>query len=278
MKILVTGSSSGIGLATARRFAGSGHQVFGGMRNPSMIAEEAPFTKVRLDVTSDHSVREAVAQTGPVDVLVNNAGLGGGGPVELATVEHAKELFGTNYFGAVRMIRAVLPAMRERGSGVIINVTSVAARTVSATHSHYAASKAALEALSESLAQEVAGFGIRVAVIEPGVVDTPIFAKHGAVFEDAGPYAVHARRLWHVYEKRLREGATTPEAVAEVIEHAVTTTEPRFRYLVGEDAEAAVAARSLIADEEWIRIRGPLDDSEYYTGMKALFRRAAGRH
>lgn len=276
MKILVTGSSTGIGLATAIRFARSGNQVFGGMRNPAAVGEDVPFTKLRLDVNSEQSIRDAIAQTGPVDVLVNNAGIGGGGPVETATVEHAREVFETNYFGAVRMIRAVLPAMRERGSGTVVNVTSVAGRIVSATHSHYAASKSALEALSESLAQEVAAFGIRVAIIEPGVVDTPIFSKHPESFEGAGPYQAHSNRLWQFFQSRLKEGATQPDAVAEVIEHAVTATEPRLRYLVGPDAQAVVAVRAAVTDEEWVRMRGTLDDNEYYSGMKALFEHVLG--
>src|SRR5215217_5379326 len=101
MKILVTGTSTGIGFATAIRFAQSGHEVFGGMRNPAALADDVPFTKIRLDVTSDESVRAAVALTGALDVLVNNAGIGGGGPVEIASLDHAKDVFETNYFGAV---------------------------------------------------------------------------------------------------------------------------------------------------------------------------------
>jgi NAD(P)-dependent dehydrogenase (short-subunit alcohol dehydrogenase family) len=271
VKILVTGTSTGIGLATALHFARNGHEVFGGMRNPAALPDDVPFRKVRLDVTSDESVGDAVRTAGPVDVLVNNAGIGGGGAVELAPLEHAKAVFETNYFGAVRMIRAVLPAMRERGSGTIVNVTSVAGRTVGPTHSHYAASKYALEALSEGLALEVAVFGIRVAIIEPGVVDTPIFSKHSESVADPGPYAPFARRLWHFFESRLKEGATMPETVAEVIANAVTTTEPKLRYLVGPDASAIMAVRSTTTDEEWMRLVATLDDNEYYSGMKALF-------
>jgi NAD(P)-dependent dehydrogenase (short-subunit alcohol dehydrogenase family) len=242
------------------------------------MPQDLPFQRVRLDVTSDASVGEAVTRTGPVDVLVNNAGIVIGGPAEFASIEDAKAVFETNYFGAVRMIRAVLPAMRERGSGTIVNVTSVAARAGSPTHGHYAASKSALEALSECLAQEVAGFGVRVMIVEPGVVDTPIFSKSTESAEDAGPYRVHAERLWRYFQSRLRDGANPPDLVAEVIEHAVTTPEPRLRYVVGLDAEAVLRVRAAVTDEEWVRLRSVLDDDAYYTGMKALFQRVLAKN
>jgi NAD(P)-dependent dehydrogenase (short-subunit alcohol dehydrogenase family) len=277
MRVLVTGASTGIGLATATRFARAGHDVFGGVRRPEAVPGDVPFAKLRLDVTSDTSVAEAVSSTGPVDVLVNNAGIVIGGPVEIATIEDAKAVFETNYFGALRMIRAVLPGMRERGRGTILTVTSVAARVGSPTHSHYAASKSALETLSECLAQEVAGFGVRVVIVEPGVVDTPIFAKSPETPQAAGPYRVHAERLWRYFQSRLREGANPPELVAEVIEHAVTTSDPRLRYVVGQDAEAVIRVRGAVADEEWIRLRSVLDDNEYYTGIKALFQRVLAK-
>jgi NAD(P)-dependent dehydrogenase (short-subunit alcohol dehydrogenase family) len=277
MRVLVTGASTGIGLATALRFARAGHEVFAGVRRPEAVPDDAPFTKLRLDVTSDAAVSEAVRRTGPVDVLINNAGIVIGGPVETAAIADAKAVFETNYFGAVRMIRAVLPVMRERGVGTIVNVTSVAARVGSPTHAHYAASKSALETLSECLAQEAAGFGVRVAIVEPGVVDTPIFAKDSGTPDDAGPYRVHAERLRRYFQSRLREGANSPELVAEVIENAVTTSDPRLRYVVGQDAEAVIRVREAITDEEWIRLRSVLDDNEYYKGMKALFQRVLAK-
>ena len=279
MNVLITGCSSGIGLATALRFAGSGHRVYAGARRPDEAAELRSvegLTPVRLDVDSDDSVREAVGITGAVDVLVNNAGIGGGGPVELGDLARAKRTFETNYFGAVRMIQAVLPAMRQRGSGVIVNVTSMAGRIALPAHSHYCASKFALDALSEGLAAEVWPFGIRVAIIEPGVILTPIFAKSRTMrLEELHPYERPVRRLRALFASRLQE-PTLPDAVAEAIEHAVTTDNPRLRYLVGEDAEALTRMRACMADEDWIRLHSIEDDSEFFrafndAAMKTIY-------
>jgi NAD(P)-dependent dehydrogenase (short-subunit alcohol dehydrogenase family) len=221
-------------------------------------------TPVRLDVDSDDSVREAVAQAGPVDVLVNNAGIGGGGPVELARLERAKRTFETNYFGALRMIQAVLPGMRAQGSGAIVNVTSMAGRVPLPGHSHYCASKFALDALSETLAAEVRPLGIRVAIVEPGVVLTPIFSKSRIMkLEDLHPYEMCIRRLRRLFDSQLRKKPTMPEEVAEAIAQAVFTTEPRLRYLVGRDAEVLSALRTRLSDEEWIRLHTIVDDREF---------------
>ena len=137
------------------------------------------------DVDDAGSVQRGVAEVhgkaGRIDVLVNNAGIGGGGPIEDVPVDWVKTLFETNYFGVVRVTQAVLPGMRERRSGAIVNISSVAGRLAIAGHGHYSAVKHALEAMSEALAQEVQRFGIRVAIVEPGVVVTPIFARPGAL-------------------------------------------------------------------------------------------------
>src|SRR5207245_4927603 len=155
----------------------------------------APLT---LDVDDDASVRrgvqEVIARSGRIDALVNNAGIGGGGPIEDVPIEFAKSMFETNYFGTIRMIQAVLPGMRERRSGAIVNVSSIAGRLAIAGHGHYSAVKHALEAASEALAQEVLAFGIRVAVVEPGVVVTPIFSKARRFADPTSPYRVHVDR------------------------------------------------------------------------------------
>lgn len=270
MRVLITGCSSGIGLATALRFARGGHRVYAGVRKPEEAAElqgVEGLTPVRLDVNSDDSVREAVDAVGAVDVLVNNAGIGGGGPVELAKLERAKRTFETNYFGAVRMLQAVLPAMREQRSGAIVNVTSMAARVALPAHSHYCASKAALDALSEGLAGEVRSFGIRVAIIEPGVVLTAIFRKSRTMrLEDLHPYERAVGRLRALFASQLQH-PTMPETVAEVIEHAVTTDQPRLRYVVGGDAEALIAARARLSDEEWVALHAIEDEAEFVRAM-----------
>lgn len=272
MKILVTGSSTGIGFAAAMHLSGKGHQVFGAMRNPAAVPDDVPFTRLRLDVDDDASVRDCVAAAGVLDALVNNAGVAGGGPVELTPLADVKRIFETNYFGAVRMMQAVIPAMRQRGSGAIVNVTSVAGCVANPGTSHYGASKAALESISESVAAQVAPFGIRVAIIEPGVIATPIFSKNeGGSLEDLHPYEAPMRRLFAFFADRLRNDPTGPEVVAEAIEHAITTREPRLRYVVGQDAADLMAVRAGMTDEQWLRIQSLVNDEEYYAELRAAY-------
>src|ERR1700679_296830 len=185
----VTGTSTGIGMATAISLARAGHTVYAGMRNPQRSAElheavareNLGIRTVAQDVDSDASARDAIgqalAEAGRIDVLVNNAGVGTMGSVEETSLSDFRSTMETNFFGALRCIQAVLPGMRERGSGCIVNVTSVAGRLAISPQAPYASSKWALEALSECLAEEVKNFGIRVAIVEPGVIATPIFEK-----------------------------------------------------------------------------------------------------
>ncbi len=187
--VLITGCSTGIGYAIAETFARNGYNVYATMRNPQKspaLAELAkkenlPITILTMDVDNEASVKsaveEAIAKAGQIDVLVNNAGIGTLGSVEELPFDIFEATMQTNFFGALRCIQAVLPAMRKRNSGHIINITSVAGKIYSGCHGSYSASKAALEALSESLAGEVGQFGIKVSVVEPGVIDTPIITK-----------------------------------------------------------------------------------------------------
>ena len=201
---LVTGTSSGIGLATAVTLARGGHTVIATMRNPEsagelqkiVTAEKLPVTVAALNVDDDASVERAfgkvLADHGRLDVLVNNAGIGGGGSVEESSTLRFREVMETNFFGALRCIKAVVPGMRQRRQGCIVNVTSIAGRMALAPAAAYSASKFALEALSECLAQEMKAFNVRVAVVEPGVIATPIFSKAAPV-PDGSPYP-HYRR------------------------------------------------------------------------------------
>lgn len=283
--ILITGSSSGIGLATTLHFARKGHEVYASLRNPeaapeltqTIADEKLPITLVRLDVNDEASVQRGVAevhrQAGHIDVLVNNAGIAGSGAVEVASIESAQKTFETNYFGAIRMVQAVLPTMRKRQNGTIIMVSSIAGRVTIAGHGHYAASKHALEAVSEILAQEVRAFNIRVAIIEPGVVLTPIFAKGQKAAESrqlnpvADHYSAHLRRLSTFFQTQLRN-PTMPEEVAEAIEHAVTTDQPRLRYLIGEDTRVLLSGYQQTSDEERVENGRPMSDDEYYDLMQ----------
>jgi NAD(P)-dependent dehydrogenase (short-subunit alcohol dehydrogenase family) len=279
---LVTGTSSGIGLATATHFARQGHEVWAGVRNPATATElqeaierdRLPIRVLALDVDDPASVQRGVGEVhdkaGRVDVLVNNAGIGGGGAIEDVEVDWAQSLFQTNYFGAVRMIQAVLPGMRARRSGAIVNVSSIAGRLAIAGHGHYSAVKHALEAMSEALAQEVQGFGIRVAIVEPGVVVTPIFKKARRFTAEGSPNADHVRRLLLFYQKQMPHAAQPADA-ARVIHEAVTTTQPRLRWLVGDDAERLVAGRRRLSDEEYIAGARPMSDAQYLAEMQQRY-------
>ena len=271
---LITGTSTGIGLATALHFGRQGHDVWAGVRQPAAAtdlraaidAERLPVRVVALDVDDPGSVQRGVAEvldkSGRVDILVNNAGIGGGGPIEDVPVDWVKTLFETNYFGVLRVTQAVLPGMRERRAGAIVNVSSVAGRLAVAGHGHYSAVKHALEAMSEALAQEVQRFGIRVAIVEPGVVVTPIFSKAKRWADPASPYFDHVRRLLLLYQKQMPHAAQPADA-ARVIYEAATTSSPRLRWLVGEDAKLLVAGRQRQTDEEYVAGGRAMSEEEF---------------
>ena len=177
-------------------------------------------------------------------------------------VDWVKTLFETNYFGVLRVTQAVLPDMRERRAGTIVNVSSVAGRLAVAGHGHYSAVKHALEAMSEALAQEVQRFGIRVAIVEPGVVVTPIFSKAKRWADPASPYFDHVRRLLLLYQKQMPHAAQ-PDDAARVIYEAATTSTPRLRWLVGEDANLLVAGRQRQSDEEYVAGGRAMSEEEF---------------
>lgn len=272
---LVTGTSTGIGEATAIHLSRLGHTVYASMRTPDAsggglrrLAEEErlDLTLIALDVNDPVSVTSAVdgviERSGQIDVLVNNAGLGMLTSVEEVPVEDAKAVFETNVFGPLRMMQAVLPAMRERRGGTIVNISSVAGRLVSAGHGVYAATKYALEALSEAVAIETRRLGIRVILIEPGFISTPLLDKGGDIEIGDGPYAVHLRRMQGLY-RSARGGADPPSVVAEVIAEALDDPNPRFRYLAGEGASPVIDGRARMTDEEWTDMGREMTDEEY---------------
>ena len=272
---LITGTSTGIGKATALRLARQGHHVFASMRNPatgsSALEQAADQEGLKLDViqldvndpdSSEKAVREVLEQAGQLDVLINNAGIPGGGPIEESPEQVLREIFETNFFGAVRMTRLVLPTMRQARSGAIVNVTSIAGRLATAGGHAYAASKFALEAVSESLAQEVRPFNIRVVVIEPGIIQTPIFEKRGAPPDAESPYHEITLRNGRLFTKLL-ENPSQPELVAETIQRALETDQPKLRYLVGEDAKKWAAGRQAMTDEQWVDFGREMTLDEY---------------
>ena len=267
--VLITGSSTGIGQATAIHLARCGYHVFASMRNPSTGAgpllqmaekESLPLEVIPLNVTDPDSSARAVEtileKVGKIDVLVNNAGISGGGPVEELTDDVLRRTFETNFFGAVRMMRLVIPAMRQARSGAIVNISSVVARWITAGSAGYCASKVALEAASEAAAQELRRFNISVMLIEPGYTMTPIFEKktegmEGVVVPSDSPYAEFSDRAGRQTAELLPNGSP-PELVAETIQHALEEKSPKFRYPVGEDAKRIIAGRQGISDEDWI--------------------------
>ncbi len=278
---LITGTSTGIGLETAIAFARKGYRVFAGLRSPAKasllqkaIGGGLPIVMVKLDVDDDDSVAHAVSSVlehaGAIDVLVNNAGIGKRGAIELLSLETSKAMFETNYFGAIRMMRAVLPGMRPRRSGAIVNVTSLCGRVALPLHGHYTASKYALEAASEALAGEMRPFGVRVAIIEPGVILTPIFTKGDSTIDPSHPYLTAVNRLSRFFAAQLVD-PTMPAAVADTIIEAVETDAPRLRYLVGQDARALMAGRSGISDETWIGLNAEADEDRFVARALEVF-------
>ncbi|HEY7519983.1 MAG TPA: SDR family NAD(P)-dependent oxidoreductase [Methylomirabilota bacterium] len=280
--VIVTGTSTGIGLATALHFARAGHDVHAAVRNPdgateltaAIAAERLPIRLITIDVDDAASVtrgvHEVLDRAGRVDILVNNAGIGGGGAIEDVPVDWAKTLFETNYFGVIRMTQAVLPGMRERRSGAIVNISSIMGRVAVAGHGHYCAAKHALEAASEALAQEVQRFGIRVAIVEPGVVTTPIFTKARRFADPQSPYIEHVRRLMLFYQMQSKH-ASQPADAAAVIYEAATTAAPRLRWRVGDDARLLDEGRRRMSDEDFIAVARPMPDAEYVAEIARRF-------
>ncbi len=259
--VLITGSNSGIGRATAELLAGRGYRVLATMRNLDKgrdLAEAAKkngwdLTLVSLDVCKDDSVREAFRQAGEVDVLINNAGFEVWGPIEEMAVGDIADQFDTNVYGPLRCINAVLPAMRERGSGVIVNVSSGAGRMATPLNGVYAASKFALEALSESLHYEAGHFGVRVHIIEPGAIDTPFPDKRrlvgAAAGDESSPYWPLIGQWEQAVGRLLGEGGRSPATmVAEAILEAIEKGD-KLRYPVGPDVEMALVVRKQMDDE-----------------------------
>ena len=279
---VVTGANSGIGRATALHLAAAGHHVVGTVRSLDKAeklvakADEAGLTidLVVADVASDESVAEGFAEVfsrfGRVDNLVNNAGVGGNAVVEECPSELYLDVFNVNVVGATRCTQQVLAHMRERGSGTIVNITSVAGRLAALAQSPYVASKWALEGISEGLAQELAPFGIRVAIIEPGVTKSSIFAKNIDAPDSSGAYETHYRRMFQFYAAGMAN-ATDAAEVGRVIEHAIATDEPRLRYPVSWGGAEMSAMHDRIDDTDWIALGAIEDDAEYIARFKELF-------
>ncbi|HEX3604507.1 MAG TPA: oxidoreductase [Candidatus Dormibacteraeota bacterium] len=261
--VLVTGCSSGIGHATAGRLAGRGWTVYASARRPDTLGElrRLGCRTLALDVTDEASMSAAVAtvegEAGGVGALVNNAGYSQGGPLEEVPMAELRRQFETNVFGLLRMAQLVLPGMRSGGGGRIVNVGSMGGRLTFPGGGAYHATKYAVEALSDALRFEVAGFGIGVSLIEPGLIrtrfgDTAV-ASLAALPEGDGPYAafssaVSATTAGAYAGMMGRVLGAGPGAVARVIERALTARHPRPRYVVTPGARAMIALHAVLPD------------------------------
>jgi NAD(P)-dependent dehydrogenase (short-subunit alcohol dehydrogenase family) len=270
--VLITGASTGIGQATSLRLSRAGWTVLAGVRRPQdgeRLAAEAPPERVipiQLDVTDSAQIAaasERVASTG-LDALVNNAGIGLGGPLEVLSDEEWRRQFDVNFFGQIAVTRALLPALRA-SRGRIAFISSIGGRVAMAFNGPYAASKHAIEAVGDALRVELHRSGVQVALIEPGSVATPIWEKTRDVAEGISIPADLQRQYGDVPEKMdkvLQEAGRRgipPEAVAEAIEKALGASRMPARVLVGRDARAVLAARRILPDRVFDRIvRGRL--------------------
>jgi NAD(P)-dependent dehydrogenase (short-subunit alcohol dehydrogenase family) len=277
--VLITGTSKGIGLEAALAFGRAGHKVYATMRRPSQSPELAkaaareklPITVSAMDVDSDQSVSDAIAAIqkdhGPIDVLVNNAGIERAGSVEELPLAEFRAVMETNYFGVIRCVKAVVPEMRRRQSGCIINVSSVAGRISSGPLSAYHASKWALEALTEALAAEMKTFNVHVALVEPGIIDTSMARRIG----DQSANAVYRQpaRFAAMFVAALKDPAP-PSLVAQKILDIAENGTWHLRHLVGPTAARYIDWRSRMTDEEWVDLNAS-DDETWYRRLELDF-------
>jgi NAD(P)-dependent dehydrogenase (short-subunit alcohol dehydrogenase family) len=264
--VLITGCSSGIGHATAEHLASRGWRVYASARKPDSIAdlEDQGCSTLALDVTDEESMQSAVKavedEHGAVGVLVNNAGYSQSGAIEDVPMDEVRRQFETNVFGLARMCQLVLPGMRRQHWGRIVNLSSMGGRFTFPGGGYYHATKHAVEAISDALRFEVAGFGVQVMIIEPGLIRTgfgeaAVGSIRGGVTGD-GPYAEFnsavAESTKSVYEEgplaRLGGG---PETVAHAVEKAITARRPKTRYKVTPSARMILTTRRLLPDRAW---------------------------
>ena len=258
--VLLTGASSGIGAATARRLAGAGFRVFGTTRDPAHLPADAPEIEwIGMDVCDERSVNAGVesvlAASQRLDAVVCNAGFGIFGSVEEVPLERARAQFETNFFGVLATLRAALPALRKVDKGRVVLVGSLAGRAPIPFQAHYSASKAATEALAFALHNELRSRGVHVSLVEPGDIKTPFNAQTDFATAENSAYGEDIERCRAVVEASLDE-APGPEIVAKVIHRALTARRPRVRYAVGREARGVALGRRLLPDRWALRLVG----------------------
>jgi short-subunit dehydrogenase len=237
--VLISGASSGVGQATARLLSGQGYTVFGTSRTPASAESLPNLTMLALDVRSDASVAACVnavsSQAGRLDVLVNNAGYELAGALEEHSVDEAKAQFETNFFGVVRVTKAVLPFMRRQKHGQIINISSLSGLAPIPFMGMYSASKFAVEGYTEALRLELKPLNIHVSQIEPGFLRSPMMDKRQVVAERIGDYELWRQRAFKAIRDSEEKGLL-PERVAEAVSKILASRAPRLRYLIGGQA------------------------------------------
>jgi NAD(P)-dependent dehydrogenase (short-subunit alcohol dehydrogenase family) len=269
--VLVTGTSKGIGFETALSFARAGYRVHATMRNPAgapslatvAAKENLPIAVTAMDVNDDASVADGIAaiqaEYGPIDVLVNNAGVECFGSIEELPMSEFRAVMETNYFGVLRCVKAVIPQMRERQQGTIINLSSVAGSFSQPPTSPYSASKWALEAMCEGLAGEMKAFGVRVVLIKPGIIDTSMAQRISKI--DSALYP-HAARIAGYFAATLSGEPAQPSLVADLIVNVAESDSWQLRYVVGPGAADLLAMRRSMSDEDWVALHGS-DDATF---------------
>ena len=268
--ILITGCSTGIGRAAAEHLAAKGHTVYASARRPDSIAdlEGKGIKTLALDVTDEASMQAAVKAVedaeGSVGALVNNAGYSQSGAVESVKLDDVRAQFETNVFGLIRMSQLVLPGMREKGRGRIVNIGSMGGTLTFPGGGIYHATKYAVEAISDAMRFEVRGFGVDVVLIQPGLITSDFAAAAvGALntgTSDDGPYSdfnqAVASGTVDAYKGPTAKLGGPPESVAKVIEKAITSARPRTRYKVTASARLIMGQRKLLSDRMWDRFVG----------------------
>jgi NAD(P)-dependent dehydrogenase (short-subunit alcohol dehydrogenase family) len=277
-KVLITGCSKGIGLETALAFARAGYKVFATMRNPEKApglarraeAESLDIVIRTMDVDFDDSVQKCTSkileEEGFVDVLVNNAGIERHGSIEEMAMADFEAIMNTNYLGVLRCTKAFLPQMREHRKGCIINIASVSGHIANSPLGGYAASKHALEAISEALAQEVKPFNIKVAIVEPGIINTQMAQD---ITVDGASIYPNSKRQAALFSAALKT-PTPPALVADKILEVAESDSWTLRYPVGPDALPFIAWRASMTDEQWIDWNA-VSDEEWYASVERDF-------
>jgi NAD(P)-dependent dehydrogenase (short-subunit alcohol dehydrogenase family) len=273
-KILITGTSKGIGFDAALYFARLGHEVIATMRTPAnstlgeaAAAESLPVRIIPMDVDSEDSVTAAFAEAGEIDVLINNAGILSYDTIEEESQETIEAVMNTNYFGVVRCSKAVIPMMRARGSGCIINIGSVAGTIAIPCSAAYSSSKFALEAFSEVLAQELRPFSVRVHLVKPGIIDTPMATTEFPAPRSDSAYP-HGRRVKALFGLASHIEAPA-ELVSEKLRYLVESNDDRLRHPVGPDSLQFLGYRASVDDERFIAAWGTGSDDEFLTKTRS---------